>query len=146
MDEFLRYWFMGFDNAIQLVDTESITTLLGECGKACSRSYPEKIYRNTFLEAADLDDFLHRLEEKFPELETQKRGENMVSIRYTFCACDLVQNKYISSPRFCECSRMGLKCNWEAILGEGHVDVDLLTTILAGADHCEFLVTFDHFP
>lgn len=62
-------------------------------------------------------------------------------IRYKYCACDLVQRKYINTSDLCECSRSSLLYNWETIFGEGNVKVEMVQTILCGAQCCQFIVS-----
>jgi hypothetical protein len=63
-----------------------------------------------------------------------------VELTYQHCACDLVQNGYVNTPLLCECSRQSLLYNWEAVFGEGKVEVELLQSILGGGDCCRFAI------
>ena len=143
MDDFLAYWFRGFSYGLQQLDDHAMNLLLKECGKACSQSYSERIYKDTFQEAKNLDDFLQRLQTKFPEMAIKRHNANSISVMYQFCACDLVKNHFVSAPAFCNCSRLSLQNNWEAVLGKGNVTIKMLFSILAGNKQCEFLVSLN---
>ncbi|MCL2810322.1 MAG: hypothetical protein FWD25_00315 [Clostridia bacterium] len=63
-----------------------------------------------------------------------------IQLTYRYCACDLVRDGFMSTPLLCECSRQSLLYNWEAVLGEQRVEVELLQSILGGGDCCRFLI------
>lgn len=138
--EFFSYWFKGLDKAISKLDDKNVEIMLSECGKACSESYTKQIYIDEYAKAKNLEDFLVRLRDKFPEMQINKKAENVIEIIYTFCACDIVKKGYIANPRFCICSQKSLLTNWEAILGESNVKVLLNKSILAQVDCCKFTV------
>ncbi len=124
------------------MDGKSKKQLLEACGHACSDSYSRQQYIDAKNNADSEDAFIGNLKKAFPEMviDVMEKGRTY-GITYTFCACDLVKEGYISDPAFCECSRCSLLYNWEALYGAGHVDVEMEQTILEGADCCRFIVT-----
>jgi hypothetical protein len=142
MDNFLTYWFAGFQKALSRIDDKSKKKILKECGQACSDSYTRQVFLDAKSNAASESEFIDNLKKAFPEIVIEIIEKDRVyGITYTFCACDLIKEGYISAPAFCECSRCSLQYNWEALYGEGHVEVEMIQTILEGADCCRFIVT-----
>jgi len=138
---FLHHWFKGFEKAVDRMPEPDRNAIWKECGRACSDSYTKQIYIDVYARSESLRDFCGHLKERFPEMDiclSDDRG--CVRIAYRYCACDLVRDGYISTPLLCECSRQGLLYNWEAILGEHKVEVELLQSILGGGDCCRFLI------
>ncbi len=141
MDNFFKYWFSGFESSLDMIDDVSRKQIFRECGKACSNSYTKQIYLNAKNNSSNEEEFIKELRKSFPEIEVSvtEKGQQY-DIIYKYCACDLVKKKYIKSQHLCECSKSSLLHNWETILGEGNVKVELVQTILAGASYCQFLV------
>lgn len=141
MDDFLKHWFSGFQVSLNQIDDISKKQIFKECGKACSNSYTNQIYLNAKNNSSNEKEFIEELRKSFPEIEIEViEKEQLYYVTYKFCACDLVNRNYLNSPYICECSRFSLLYNWETILGEGKVKVELVQTILAGAHCCQFKV------
>lgn len=140
MDNFLKYWFGGFDASLSHIDETSRNKIFKECGKACSNSYTRQVFMDAKKEAHDDKDFFAALKKTFTELELEIKEANLYEISYKFCACDLVRSGFVSSPYLCECSRSSLEYNLESVWGEGQAEVTLIESILAGAPCCRFLV------
>jgi len=114
-----------------------------ECGKSCSDSYTKQIYIDEYKSSQSLDEFLHRLETRFPEAGFQVIKENeIIELTYNFCGCDLVKNGYIKTPLICECSRQSLLYNWGFLFGKDSVDVQIQQSILGGSSCCKFIISF----
>jgi len=140
-DNFLKYWFKGFERYINNLDDNSRKSVFKECGESCSESHSKKIYIDEYNASLNFEDFLERLKIKFPEINFRiiKEAE-IIELTYRFCACDLVKNGYIKSPLLCECSKQSLLYNWGSILGNDNVKVELQQTILAGDPCCKFII------
>ena len=138
-DSFLQFWFKGFEIAIEDMNETDRNIIFKQCGKACSDSYTKQIYIDEYERSENINDFLIRLKNRFPEIEYQIIKENeIVLLTYRYCACDLVKNKYITTPLMCECSRQSLLYNWGTVIGESKVNIKLLKSILNGDDCCQF--------
>lgn len=142
MDDFLKYWFNGFQNSLDQIDDISKGKIFKECGKACSKSYTNQIYISAKKNSNCEEEFIEELRKAFPEImiEVIERGHKY-DIKYKFCACDLVNKKYMNTSYICECSRNSLLYNWETVFGKGKIIVELIQTILSGAPYCQFKVT-----
>ena len=142
MDDFLKHWFNGFQASLNEIDDTSRKKIFKECGKACSNSYTKQVYLDAKSNSSNEEEFIEKLKKEFPEIIIDViEKEHLYHIKYKFCACDLVNRKYIDTPYICECSRNSLLYNWETILGEGNVKVELVQSILSGAPCCKFIVT-----
>lgn len=139
MDHFLKHWFQGFDHALDLLNEQERITMLRECGKGCCESYPRQIFIDSYAHSCSVDDFFHRLARRFAEMEIITVELNReYQIAYRFCACDLIKNGFIKNPLFCECSRQSMLYNLESSLGKDRANVDMIQTLLGGADCCLF--------
>jgi hypothetical protein len=142
MDNFYKYWFGGFEEALNKLDDNNRKLILKECGNACSDSYTRQVFLDAKRKSGSVEEFLEELRKTFTELmvETVEK-EHQYIFTYRFCACDLVKEKLVSSPHLCECSRSSLLYNLEAVYGEGKVQVEKVQTILSGASCCRFKIT-----
>ena len=139
MDHFLKYWFGGFQSALNHIDEASRSTVFKECGKACSDSFTRQVYLDAKRSAQDDEEFFAALKKTFSELEIETKEKNCrYEVRYKFCACDLVKQGFMNTPQLCECSRSSLLYNLESVWGEGHAEVILIESILGGAPCCRF--------
>lgn len=139
-DNFLSFWFSGLDNALSEMDEDSAEIMLCECGKACSKSYTQKLYADIFAVSSDFDDFLKKLQEKISELTVRKSSENEYIFSYSRCLCDIAGKGFVHNSMFCKCSCSNLKYNLETVLGENAVEVSPMASILGGDEHCAFNV------
>ena len=138
-DAFLKYWFKGFENAINHMNINDSEAILKQCGRACSDSYTKQVYIEEYAHSKSIEDFLNRLKERFSEIEYQIiKDDEIILLTYNHCACELVQNGFISTPLLCECSRQSLLYNWETVMGERVVKIELIESILRGSSHCRF--------
>ena len=138
-DNFMKHWFDGFKRSLQSLDDVNRQSVLKECGKSCSDSYTKQIYMDEYKASQSINDFLCKLETRFPEIGFRILTENTtIELTYNFCACELVRNGYFKTPLLCECSRQSLLYNWGSIFGHDKVAVQLHQTILEGKSSCKF--------
>jgi hypothetical protein len=140
-NNFLKYWFNGFEASLNKLDDKNREIIFEECGKACSNSYTRKIYLDEYKRSTSISEFLGYLKLRFPEIKFKILKENeIIELTYCYCACDLVKSEYITTPSLCECSKKSLLYNWESVLGKGRVEVKLLQSILNGSSSCIFQI------
>lgn len=133
--DFLHSWFEGFSEGLGRLSESHRGTILGECGKACARSYTAGVFQEEWERSGDIDRFLTNLAQRFPEASYCRIDEDKIEVRYLKCACDLVAGGYIDTPHFCQCSAANLKANFESSLKQ-RVDVKIESSILGGAGQC----------
>jgi hypothetical protein len=139
-DRFLTHWFRGFEKSLSELDERGVDALMTNCGQACSESFSKRVYVENYREAADLDDFLTRLNRAFGDMDARRLSEDEIEINYAYCTCDLVKNGYVTDPMLCLCSLRSLQYNWETVLGAGRVSCRMEQSILRGDAHCRFIV------
>jgi len=138
---FFTHWFRGFAEGLDKMPEKERAVLLRECGRACSRSYPLAVYKDAYARSSGLVSFLENLKAAFPELSYRiNEDQKSVTIIYNRCACDLYTRGLVKTGLLCECSRQSLLYNWEAVMGEGSVEVDMKGSLLRGDEKCEFEV------
>ena len=141
LKQFMVHWFAGLFDGLSGLDPCAQEAVLGECGRACARSYTARVFRETWQESADLDAFLSRLARHFPEARYERVGPRAVRVRYDRCACDLVRQGLVRSPLLCRCSAHNLEENFRQALGVP-VTATLESSILAGETECVFVVSW----
>jgi len=139
-EDFLSYWFSGYANGLEKIDESAQDTLLRACGLACGRSYTFQVFAEAFARSANLDEFLAELAQVFPASKYERTAEDKISVSYAQCGCDLVRLGWVKSPVQCKCSTYNLQQNFASAL-QKPVQVKLLSSILGGAETCEFEVT-----
>ena len=141
LTHFLSHWFSGLMKGLDNLDAPSRTAVLRECGQACARSYTAQVFRESWQQAkGNIARFLAELAVRFPEADYEQIGAQTIQVRYATCACDLIQQGWVTSPTLCECSAHNLQANFEAVLG-APVAVMLKTSLLHGGNVCTFEVT-----
>lgn len=62
---------------------------------------------------------------------------------YPHCLCPMVQAKLTSALTHCECSRQSIIYVLQNLLPDKEIKVELMHTVLAGANECRFRVTVE---
>jgi hypothetical protein len=139
LKQFMRFWFSGLMSGLGSVDESAREAILRECGKACACSYTAGVFREAKRNSVGMKAFLASLASSFPSSSYELLGDDRIRVRYSNCACDLVETGLVTSPLLCECSAHNLRENFEQAL-ERPVSVTLERSILRGASECELLV------
>jgi len=142
MDENLKYWFEGFENAIARMEQHERESLFYECGKNCADKWVLNLYKNLFNKVnGDLDLF-------FQEMNSSEdvKGEIVELGRkyYLFfkkCYCGLHNEGYVNSPFLCECSRQSIIYVFNSIMPNKKLDVKICSTVLRNGNECKFSIT-----
>lgn len=141
-NDFLGIWFSGFSEAIDKMDGKQRDELMAPCAKACSDSYPAKVFAEAYRQTSDMESFLQVIKEKMQGVEIENNDDGTVVFVYPQCYCDLHTEGYVNTPHLCDCSRLNLMYNFESALGKDCVEVTLLQSVLGGADTCRLKVRF----
>ena len=136
----MRFWFSGLMSGLESVDESARETILRECGKACAHSHTAGVFEEARKNNAEMGAFLAALAASFPDSGYELLDDGRIKVRYSTCACDLVETGLVTSPLLCECSAHNLRENFEQALGRP-VSVTLMRSILQGASECELLVS-----
>lgn len=136
LTSFLRHWFEGFAEGLRRLSPPDREAMLEECGRACGRSFTVGVFREAWARSGALEPFLRRLAEAFPDASYERIGPEALRVTYRRCGCDLVAAGWLRTPALCRCSAFNLRENLAAALGPG-VEVELVSSILGGAERCE---------
>lgn len=143
-DRFFKYWFSGLEKALQQSEPASRTKIFRECAKACSESYTKQVFKEEYEKSTGFHDFLKRLTNRFSGMQFTVAEEGRAyEVIYPTCACELFTQGLMRDGQLCECSKLSLLENLEALLGEGNVRVQLLESILRGDEHCKLRIELD---
>ena len=145
ISHFLKHWFSGWVRGLEIVDEPARRAILRACGKACAASYTTGVFQDARERSADMAGFLTLLAAKFPEATYEQLTPTTIQVRYSRCACDLVQCGLVQSPLLCDCSAYNLQENFERAWGIP-VRATLERSILAGAPECALLVSLASPP
>lgn len=140
--DFLDIWFSGFSESIDKMDAATRSELLAPCAKACSDSYPAKAFVEAYKEASSMEHFLRDIEARMQGISIEINEDGTAVFVYPQCYCDLHTRGYVDTPNMCDCSRLNLICNFEAAFGKNCVEVNLLQSVLGGAETCRLGVRF----
>jgi predicted hydrocarbon binding protein len=116
--------------------------IMEACGRQCIGASTLEKARRLQKDSNNLDDLLTRLNEAHIGGGHLRREENTIHGAYDRCYCGSVsQSREKFSDTYCHCS-----CGWyhqlfEALLGRP-VEVELLGSILQGAERCEFQIHY----
>lgn len=138
--QFMKFWFSGLVSGLEKADEPAREAILQECGKACARSYTAAVFQEARKDSDEMETFLAALGARFPGAAYELINAETIRVRYSKCACDLVETGLVDSPVICRCSAHNLRENFERAL-EKPVTVTLESSILQGASRCEFLVS-----
>ena len=120
---------------------EVVVEILRPCGSQCitpgSLAYAKAMY----AAAADFEDFLRGLNEKFIGGGHLHLKDGKIIGIYEKCYCGLAKKAKGLSPLFCHCSEGWYQRLFEDTLGKS-VEVKILQTVFSGADRCEFEITY----
>ncbi len=137
------WWKNSMDLMDSLVDEGTRTKIMEQCGWQCAwRSRAEKI-RVIRSKVSNMDDFYLRLQKLLnPGVGTQRDGFTIYA-SYPRCYCGRVSaTKEPISITHCHCSKGYFVAMFTTALARP-VQVDLLQSIINGADSCRFAV---HIP
>lgn len=66
---------------------------------------------------------------------------HVYELGYETCTCQKVLSGMVTAPEQCECSRQSILYILGCLEPEGKFEVEILETVLRGAEHCRFLIT-----
>ncbi|MCX7747829.1 MAG: hypothetical protein N2645_13215 [Clostridia bacterium] len=142
MDENLKYWFQGFEDAIANMKQQERESLFCKCGKNCADRWVLNLYKNLYSKVnGDMDLF-------FLEINSAEgvKGEivepgKKYHLFFKKCSCGLHTEGYVNSPFLCECSRQSIIYVFNSMIPNKKLDVKICSTILRGGDECKFSIT-----
>lgn len=141
LKNFLKYWFAGFEQGLEAMDSPAQAALLHTCGRACAQSYTAPLFREAWQQSGeDLEQFLLRLSHGGLKARYERLDADTLKVTYFSCGCDLVRLGLVKSPALCECSAANLGENLGQALGVP-ASVTIESSILRGGSECVFRVS-----
>lgn len=144
MDENMKYWFKGFENAIEHMEQQERESLFCECGKNCADRWVLNLYKSLYNNVnGDMDLFfqaMNNAENVKGEIVEPGKKYNLF---FKKCYCGLYNEGYVTSPVLCECSRQSIIYVFNTLMPDKKFDVEICSTVLRGGDECKFSITMN---
>jgi hypothetical protein len=122
------------------VPTDKANHIMQGCGKQCIGNSILKKARTLFIESQDMGDFIIKLNEQHIGGGRLNLRGNLIEAGYDRCYCGSVSaGKERMSLTYCYCSTGWYKRLFEEVLSRP-VQVEILQSIINGADTCRFLI------
>jgi predicted hydrocarbon binding protein len=120
---------------------ELVSRIMKPCGRQCiPKSYIARA-KSIYEESAGIEDFLTKLNEtRIGGGQLHLRDKEIIGI-YDRCYCGLVNKLKGLSPLYCYCSVGWYEQLFSSVFDKP-VEVEKITTIPDGADHCEFEISY----
>jgi hypothetical protein len=144
VDENLKYWFKGFENAISHIGQQERELLFCECSKNCVNRGILDLHKNLYDKAnGNIDLFFEEMNGienvKSEIVESRKK----YYVFFKKCTCSLHNEGYVNSPFLCECSRQSVIYVFNSIMPNKNFDVEICSTILRGGNECKLSITMN---
>lgn len=144
MDENLKHWFKGFENAIAHMKQPERESFFCECGKNCADRWVLSLYQNLYNQVnGDMDIFfaaINNAEDVKGEIIEPGKRYNLF---FKKCTCGLHNEGYVNSPFLCECSKQSIIYVFNSIRPNRNLDVEICSTVLRGGEECKFSITLN---
>ena len=115
-------------------------SVMEDCGRRCIGHSVLERAKRLQQEATDFDDLLNKFNQAHIGGGKLRRVGNVVFASYARCYCGSVsKTRQPISTTYCHCSCGWYKQLFETLL-EKSVDVDLVDSIIQGADACRFII------
>lgn len=134
-------WWKGAVNRLeQLVGRETCCKILAQCGRKCCGYTMQNRAKQLMDESESLQAFVEKLNEKgLGGGRLVLQDETTITGGYDTCYCGQVKKtKEPFDTNYCHCSVGWYTQLFESALGP--VDVELVQSIISGADTCEFII------
>jgi predicted ArsR family transcriptional regulator len=128
------------DHLTDVVGEEAAREVMEACGQQCIGQSLLIKAKKIHTESRDLDDLLSRLNEAHIGGGNLYRDGDVIHASYARCYCGSVsKTRHPISTNYCECS-----CGWYRNLFETLLDqpvkIELVDSIIHGADTCQFII------
>jgi predicted ArsR family transcriptional regulator len=124
------------------VGREKTISIMQKCGLMCCGVTSRKRVKQLMSESGSVEELVEKLNKTgLGGGRLKMKDENTIAGGYDRCYCGLVKHTKEPFPTdtYCWCSTGWYKQLFETALGR-HVDVELIQSIVSGADTCEFVI------
>lgn len=143
---FAKEFYQALESGIQALPGEQRAALYRPCAEGCVKRYVLEMQRQQFEECGGDLDAQYEKYGKSPYFfaDIIERGR-VYEIGYpvSSCLCPMVAAGIAASSVHCECSRQSMLCVLNTLLPEKNIQVELLHSVLTGAQECRFRVTVE---
>lgn len=141
---FDKFFYTALERSAEQLPAKEREKLYRPCAVSCVESYVMKIQRQQFDECGgDLDLQYERYgRSEFFFADIIERG-HVYEIGYPRCLCPLTAEGYACPAGHCECSRQSILHVLHTLLPDRNIGVELMHTVLTGANECRFRVTVE---
>ena len=144
LNEFFTGWFGSLEKGLEKLNEQECARLFSECAKSCSWYVVNYIYRKLFNECeGNLDRFFTRLHEIDNVDGKVLEAGKVYELIFKKCECPVHTEANIQSPHLCTCSKESMICVFKDLVPERKFRLEQISTILADADVCRHIITFD---
>lgn len=144
--DFVRAFYRELESGIETLPQAAREQLYRPCAQNCVKSYVQKEQQRQFDECGgDLDLQYERYgNSEYFFAKIIERG-HIYEIGYPVqkCLCPLVSTEFAASKVHCECSRQSMLYVLQTLLPDKKITVELIHSVLTGADECRFRVVVE---
>ena len=143
------WWRGAIERLEKEVGKETAIKIMESCGRKCCGGTYRKLAEKYWKESESVEDFLDKLNNYVWHGQVVGIGGGGLKLKdertiiggYDRCYCGQVKQTKEPFPTdiYCRCSARWFKQFFESALGR-EVEVDILQSIITGADSCEFII------
>ena len=135
------WWKRVIENLEQLTGREKSCEIMEKCGRKCCGSTSRRKAKEAMEQSETLEELVKRMNEKgIGGGRLTLKDKTTVHGGYDHCYCGQVKHTAEVFPEiYCHCSVGWYKQLFESALGTS-VEVELVQSIITGADTCEFII------
>jgi predicted hydrocarbon binding protein len=135
------WWKGAIERLEKEVGKETAIKIMESCGRKCCGLGHRKTAKKLMGESKSIKEFLNKLNKKFRGVRFKLKDKNTVVVRYDKCLCGQVKQTKQPFPTttYCQCGVAWEKQFFESAL-EIPVEVELVQTVITGAESCKFLI------
>jgi len=133
-------WVKGaIERLEQEVGKEKSIKIMEKCGRECFGPKHSEHAKDLMSESKSTDEFIGKL--SMGGVKFKLKDKNTVVGEYTKCYCSMVNqtSRPFSSKIYCYCGVGHIKQQFESAFGKP-VEVELVQSVITGADTCEFII------
>ena len=135
------WWRGAIEQLEKEVGKETAIKIMEFCGRKCCGPGRRKTAKKLMGESKSIEEFLNKLNKIFRGVRFKLKDKNTVVVRYDKCFCGQVKQSKQPFPTttYCQCGVAWEKQFFESAL-EISVEVELVQTVITGAESCEFII------
>jgi len=135
------WWREAIERLEKEVGKETTIKIMESCGRKCCGTGHRKTAKKLMGESKSIKEFLNKLNKIFRSVRFELKDKNTVVVRYDKCYCGQVKQTKQPFPTttYCQCGVAWEKQFFESAL-EIPVEVELVQTVITGAESCEFII------